>query len=367
MFSCLFLLVSFLNILRSLHVSACDYSCLDKPVMTPSRLVVKFGDPTSATCVACQQACFPLDDSIRNMEASLGTSNINGNTVTWTVNRMTVWDLTPKCYYTTIMNDQCCTDLPVTVYKPPESVSFSLNPSGPLTEGSEVTLQCDVQNVAPAENLTVTFYRGHTLLGQVKSSNTAKKPVNEIFSMSYNSTKEDNGVQFWCEAKLELGAEGPQPPLVVKSKETTATVYYGLELKVPADPAPISIIRGEPLHLTCLAEGNPKPWYNWTLPPNRGHSSVTDLKIDSVDFQDGGQYVCTASNIVNSVSVRFDVTVQENFIPYIIGAVVIAAVVILIAAVVIYTFYYKQNKMGKYQLKDVFRLGSMNPTTIPLC
>uniref|UniRef100_A0A3B5R4G9 Ig-like domain-containing protein n=1 Tax=Xiphophorus maculatus TaxID=8083 RepID=A0A3B5R4G9_XIPMA len=201
------------------------YSCLDKPVMTPSRLVVKFGDPTSATCVACQQACFPLDDSIRNMEASLGTSNINGNTVTWTVNRMTVWDLTPKCYYTTIMNDQCCTDLPVTVYKPPESVSFSLNPSGPLTEGSEVTLQCDVQNVAPAENLTVTFYRGHTLLGQVKSSNTAKKPVNEIFSMSYNSTKEDNGVQFWCEAKLELGAEGPQPPLVVKSKETTATVY----------------------------------------------------------------------------------------------------------------------------------------------
>uniref|UniRef100_A0A3B5PTY2 Ig-like domain-containing protein n=1 Tax=Xiphophorus maculatus TaxID=8083 RepID=A0A3B5PTY2_XIPMA len=194
-----------------------NYSCLDKPMMTPSRLVVKFGDPTSATCVACQQACFPLDDSIRNMEASLGTSNINGSTVTWTVNRMTEWDLTPKCFYTTATNDQCCTDLPVTVYKSPESVSFSLNPSGPLTEGSEVTLQCDVQNIAPAGNLTVTFYRGHTLLGQVKSSNPTKEPVNEIFSMSYNSTKEDNGVQFWCEAKLELGAEGPQPPLVTST------------------------------------------------------------------------------------------------------------------------------------------------------
>uniref|UniRef100_A0A3B5MJW5 Ig-like domain-containing protein n=1 Tax=Xiphophorus couchianus TaxID=32473 RepID=A0A3B5MJW5_9TELE len=286
--SCLFLTISLLNSLCGFHV------CPDNPVMTPSRLVVKFGDPASATCVACQQACFPLDDSIRNMEASLGTSNINGSTVTWTVNQTTEWNLTPKCYYTTIMNDQCCTNLPVTVYKPPESVSFSLNPSGPLTEGSEVTLQCDVQNVAPAENLTVTFYRGHKLLGQVKSSNTAKKPVNEIFSMSYNNTKEDNGVQFWCEAKLVLGAEGPQPPLVVKSDNLTATVYC----------------KGEPLHLTCLAEGNPKPRYNWTLPPNRGHISVTDLKIDSVDFQDGGQYVCTANNTVNSVSVRFDVTVR---------------------------------------------------------
>ncbi|XP_032419215.1 vascular cell adhesion protein 1-like isoform X1 [Xiphophorus hellerii] len=347
-------------------VNTCNYSCPDKPVMTPSRLVVKFGDPASATCVACQKTCFPLEDSIINMEASLGTPHKNGSTVTWTVNQTTEWDLTPKCYYTTIMNDQCCTNLPVTVYKPPESVSFGLNPSGPLTEGSEVTLQCDVQNVAPAENLTVTFYRGHRLLGQVKSNNTAKKPVNETFSMSYNNTKEDNGVQFWCEAKLELGAEGPQPPLVVKSKETTATVHYGPELKVPVDPAPISIIRGEPLHLTCLAEGNPKPRYNWTLPSNRGHISVTDLKIDSVDFQDGGQYVCTASNIVNSVSVRFDVTVQENVIPYIIGAVVATAALILIGSGVIYGCYYKQNKMGEYRPTDAFCLGEVRHNTVIL-
>ncbi|XP_043971614.1 vascular cell adhesion protein 1-like [Gambusia affinis] len=366
MFSCLFLLISFLNILRCFHVSACDYTCQDKPVITPSRLVVKFGDPASATCVACKEACLPPDENIINMEVSLGTYNINGNTVSWTVNQMTEWELTPKCFYTT-ENDQCCTDLPITVYKPPESVSFSIKPSGPLIEGSEVTLHCDVLNVAPAKNLIVTFYRGQRSLGEEKSSNTAKKPVNEEFSLSYNISKEDNQVQFWCEAKLELGAEGPQPPLVVKSDNLTATVYYGPELKVPADPAPVSIVRGEPLHLTCVAEGNPKPRYNWTLPSNKAHSSVTDLKIDSVDFQDGGQYVCTVSSNGKSVSVRFDVTVQENIIPYIIGAVVIAAVLILIGAGVIYTFYYKQNKMGKYQLKDVFRLGAMHPTTVPLC
>uniref|UniRef100_A0A096M6X1 Ig-like domain-containing protein n=1 Tax=Poecilia formosa TaxID=48698 RepID=A0A096M6X1_POEFO len=259
-------------------VSSCDYSCPDKPVITPSRLVVKFGDPASATCVACQQACLPLDDSVISMEASLGTPDVNGTIVTWTVDRMTEWELTPKCYYSDSANHQCCTGLSVTVYsklinvakhfrelslsivvtievfyvlhfqheccclmllivtiisifilfsspEPPETVSFSLNPSEPLTEGSKVTLQCDVLNVAPVANLIVTFYRGQTPLGQVKSNDATEEPVSETFSLSYNTRKEDDGVQFWCEAKLELGAEGPQPPLVVKSEEVTATVY----------------------------------------------------------------------------------------------------------------------------------------------
>uniref|UniRef100_A0A3B3VB78 Ig-like domain-containing protein n=1 Tax=Poecilia latipinna TaxID=48699 RepID=A0A3B3VB78_9TELE len=262
-------------------------TCSDKPVITPSRLVVKFGDPASATCVACQQACLPLDDSVISMEASLGTPDINGTKVTWTVDRMTEWELTPNKLINVAKHFR------------------DLNPSEPLTEGSKVTLQCDVLNVAPVANLTVTFYRGQTPLDEVKSNDITEKPVSETFSLSYNTRKEDDGVQFWCEAKLELGAEGPQPPLVVKSEEVNATVY--------SDPAPISITRGEPLHLTCLAEGNPKPQYSWTLPSNKGHRSGTDLKIDSDDVQDGGQYVCTVSNNVNSVIVTFNVTVQGEF------------------------------------------------------
>ncbi|KAM4749994.1 intercellular adhesion molecule 1-like [Anableps anableps] len=222
----IFLVISFLNILRCVHVSACDFNCPDKPVLTPSRLVVKYGDPTSATCVACQKDCLPLEESVIDMEASVGNTAGNGITFTWTVNHMNEWDLTPKCFYTTTKNDeQCCTSLTVTVYQPPENVSIRLNHIGPLTEGAEVTLQCSVLNVAPAENLTVTFYRGQTPLGHMTTNNSAKKPVSETFSLSYNTSKEDNGAEFWCEAKLELGAEGPQPPLVVKSDSLTTTVY----------------------------------------------------------------------------------------------------------------------------------------------
>uniref|UniRef100_A0A3Q2QAQ9 Vascular cell adhesion protein 1 n=1 Tax=Fundulus heteroclitus TaxID=8078 RepID=A0A3Q2QAQ9_FUNHE len=358
MFSCsVFLGISLLNILRCLHVSACDVNCADKPVLTPSALVVKYGDPASATCVACQKACLSHSDNVIAMEKSVGNTTKNGTTLTWTVDRLTEWALAPKCFYSTVDN-QCCTHLSVIVYQPPENVSISLNHTGPLTEHTEYTLQCSVLNVAPARNLVVTFYRGQTKLGQEKATSDSKEPVNERFALSFNASKEDNGAQFWCEAKLELGAYGPQPPPVVKSDNLTATVHYGPKLKVPANPAPIDIPEGETLNLTCLADGNPNPLYNWSLPSKTGNHSEPILTIKSVDSQDAGQYVCTVRNSVSTAQVTFNVNVKVDFTIYIIVAVILAVIVIAAVAAVFYFFYYKQNKMGEYQLKDVFRLGT---------
>lgn len=367
MFSCdTFLLISLLNHLRFFHVSACDFNCPDKPVLTPPRLVLKYGNPASAICVACQKACLPLSDSVINMEVSLGSTAKNGTTLIWTVNHTTEWNLTPKCYYTDKNEKQCCSDLKVTVYQPPERVSISLNDTGPLIEDKSITLQCSVFNVAPVENLNVTFYRELTPLGSKKYNSTTKVPVNEKFALTYNITKKDNGVRFWCEAKLELGSDGPHSPPVVRSQNLTAIVYYGPELKVPANPASIYITRGETLHLNCLAGGNPKPSYNWMLLSKKIQPSGNNLTIESVDFQNEGQYVCTVSNNVTAVKVEFNVKVQENFWPYIIVAIVGATVLLLISVVVVYILYYKQNKMGKYQLKEVFRLGTVHHTAVPL-
>ncbi|XP_047435373.1 intercellular adhesion molecule 1-like isoform X2 [Mugil cephalus] len=219
MFVCVFLLA----VLHVHHVSSCDYNCTDKPVFTPSSLVVKYGDPTSATCVACNKSC-----QYTGLVKPQGVVTKNGTTLVWTVDRITEWDLTPTCFYNTDDDKQCCTDLNVTVYQPPEHVSISfVHHTGPMVEGHQYQLQCTVENVAPVKHLVVTFYRGETVLDQPQSkSSEPYKPVTETFTLNINASKEDNGAQFWCEAKLELGPEGPQPPPVVKSENIAATVNY---------------------------------------------------------------------------------------------------------------------------------------------
>uniref|UniRef100_A0A4W6DLV7 Ig-like domain-containing protein n=1 Tax=Lates calcarifer TaxID=8187 RepID=A0A4W6DLV7_LATCA len=225
-----------------------DENCEDKPVFTPSRLVVKNNDPTSATCSVKNVY------DIFSLEKSLGNHTRNATEILWKVQKMTEWEMSPMCYYE-LADHQCCSKLPITVYKPPDSVSFSFrNHSGPLLEGHQYTLQCEVHNVAPVENLIVTFYRGQTALGQLQSNNTEKKPVTEIFTLNINTSKEDDGVQYWCEAKLELGPEGPQPPIVLSSHQRIrATVLCESDSK----QTHTSVFSQEVKLIICLRQTKP--------------------------------------------------------------------------------------------------------------
>ncbi|CAI5681046.1 unnamed protein product [Oreochromis niloticus] len=221
-FHFILLVASSVTFLCTHHVSSCGLGCTECPVFTPSALVVKYGDPASVTCDVCQKDC---SEDVFGLEHPVGKVTGHGTTMIWTADRLTEWGISVMCYYNNGAGDQCCSTLDLSIYQPPESVSISfVNHTGMMFENQQYTLQCSVQNVAPVQSLTVTFYRGNTALGHLQSNSEQKKPVNETFTLNINSSREDDGAQYCCEAKLELGPAGPQPPPVVTSEKLNLTL-----------------------------------------------------------------------------------------------------------------------------------------------
>uniref|UniRef100_A0A674PJ83 Uncharacterized LOC101077656 n=1 Tax=Takifugu rubripes TaxID=31033 RepID=A0A674PJ83_TAKRU len=181
----------------------------------------RFGDPVTLNCSVNQ-----MEFEILGWEVSLGPPDPTMERfLVWNVERMTEWDIKLTCFALSYQWRQCSLKLPVLVYKLPEAVSISfVNHTGPLLEGRQYTLQCDVQDVAPVENLTVTFYKGTAALGTLQAKNCVTTPATEVFTLTISPHRDDDGVQYWCEAKLMLGPNGPRHPPVMTSEKITAAV-----------------------------------------------------------------------------------------------------------------------------------------------
>ncbi|XP_049332013.1 intercellular adhesion molecule 5 isoform X1 [Astyanax mexicanus] len=266
--------------------------------LRPSEVLVKYGDSVSAICSTS------ITHEGMDWEASQGQVNETNDVqfITWSVDSLEKWDISPSCYINLIDDNQCRVHLNVTIYKIPDSVSISIvGETGPVVEGRQYELQCDIQNVAPVEFLTVKWYKRETLVGNLTFTDSRTTPKNEVATLQISPSRDDDGAQYTCEAELDLGPEGPQPPPAVMSDPLNITVHYKPEI-ICSDWSPVS---NTPLSSCPFpVMGNPTPELSWL---QRG-SLVESTKRLRKD--DSGQYQYIATNSIGRATCVTNITVK---------------------------------------------------------
>ncbi|KAJ7992519.1 hypothetical protein DPEC_G00279520 [Dallia pectoralis] len=267
----------------------------------PPSVVVKYGDPVSVLC----STSHPKPDGM-GWESTIGGVSFQPDvsSVTWTVDKLEDWTIEPMCYHSTV-DGQFTKTLQVIVYKTPDSVSISpLNHAGPMVEGTENNLLCDIKNVAPLQNLVVKWYKGNESILNVTYSHLSIKTAGDVFpNLTITPSRDDDGAQYRCEAELDLGPEGPQPPPTVTSEPLDITVHYPPTFLSP-EAEILDVRMGENISLNCVATGRPTPHYIWMSSPHKtNYPQNQSLLIPSSALP--GNYTCIASNLIGQNSKMF--------------------------------------------------------------
>ncbi|XP_051797416.1 hemicentin-2 isoform X13 [Acanthochromis polyacanthus] len=277
----------------------------DCPLMvTPSEIVVRFGDPASVNCSTSATNAVGM-----GWESPVGGTGFeHPPVVTWMVEKLEDWTAAPLCYITldtTTGAEQCDKSPTVTLYKTPDTVSVSAVHPGPMVEGTNFYLKCDISNVAPVQKLKVKWYRDNETVSGEMFLDTNKTPQNVFSTHIITPERDYDGSQYRCEAELHLGPNGPDFIPTETSEPYTAIVHYAPQFREGNSVKEMNL--GENVILECIAEGNPAPFIHWNL------SSAANLKETTVGRQkiititratstNAGVYICVATNEVGTVT-----------------------------------------------------------------
>ncbi|KAM8824149.1 vascular cell adhesion protein 1-like [Synchiropus picturatus] len=261
-------------------------------ILKPSRVVVGFGESVSVSCEATRPV------RVLGWESAISAAHTQQElSVQWKVESLIDWIEEPICYGVFFTAPRQCEEkLNLVLYKTPDSISIkAVNHSGPMLEGKEYQLLCEVQNVAPVQYLNLRWYRGQTqVYNHSFSDMTPISPVQVSSTLLIVPTKADNKAQYRCVAELELGAEGPQPSPTVTSEPYNVSVHFPPSFLSP-EPETLQLVEGGEVKLDCSAMGNPTPTYSWTSVNPVEEKMASEAVLASSTLLPG-TYTCTASN-----------------------------------------------------------------------
>lgn len=277
-------------------------------ILKPSRVVVSFGESVSVSCEAARPV------HVLGWESAISATHTQEDrSVQWKVDSLIDWIEEPICYGVFFTAPRQCEEkLNLVLYKTPDSVSIKqVNHTGPMVEGKEYQLLCEVQNIAPVQYLTLRWYRGQTeVYNHSFADLTSSSPVQVSSILVITPTKAENGAEYKCVAELELGPEGPQPPPTVASELLTSSVYFPPTFLSPETEV-LELILGEEITLNCTATGNPAPVYSWES-SQPIQDKMEDEAVVTSSLLLPGTYTCTASNMLEKKSKQFVVKAKTK-------------------------------------------------------
>ncbi|XP_014263580.3 hemicentin-1 isoform X2 [Maylandia zebra] len=294
------------NITKTIHLHVEPRGC--PLTLTPSETVVKFGDPVAINCSTSARYVEGM-----GWEAPFGGTGFERPpVVTWRVEKLEEWTPSPSCYATLVDGSQCTVSPVITVYKTPDSVSVSDMGHGSMVEGREYDLKCDIINVAPVQYVTVSWYKNSEKI-QTESFNdtTTKTPVNESSILRVNISREENVVEFRCEAQLDFGPHRPKLPAISKTHRVSA--HYAPELKTQNSADDTYALEGTNITLSCEAVGNPLPVYNWICDGKNMLENTTSLSLPRV--HGNKTCACTATNYLGNITKTIHLHVEPRGCP----------------------------------------------------
>ncbi|TMS10913.1 B-cell receptor CD22 [Larimichthys crocea] len=267
-----------------------------RPIITPSRLEVEEGTPVRLNCSAAA-ACpiLPPDltwtpsigDTEENMENRLMTSVINF-TASYLHNGQ---KFSCSVLYSRqggnsdILYEKSLT---LRVFYPPNNTSVTY--SGPVKEGSSVTLTCNTN-----ANPVVDGYTWYKVDGDEVTAVGSKKTL--------STTVSEVDSQFYCKVSNKYGAQNSsvtQIDVQFSPKETTVVVD-------PDGP----ILEGTSVTLFCRSRANPPVTnYTWHKDDEEDQESGSILVINSVDPSHSGDYHCATRNELGeevSAAIQLDI------------------------------------------------------------
>lgn len=322
--------------------------------ISPERMVLEYNsERKSATCEA-------QTISTNVIEIFWQDREIKTSSPEWVVDTQN-WDSRPVCNGTFKGKEPCQKSLDIILYKQPDSVSLRVEGGRTTLKEDTYTLVCEITSVAPAKSVRVRWFQGNesfTPSNKVHVNcnmcdiNETKSNVNVSFSTVVTVNRTHNGVEFFCEASLDLPEKTLMPAV---SRPLNITVHYPPMINKTKLSSTVPVFSGYAEDLKCDADGNPRPEIRWIsdvdLPPQRSDGVISVTQE--------GTYTCKATNVYGSDYHQVEVIEKTDYLPLIAGFVAVTVVAISVFFVFIYSIYYKNTKMRRYNLKNA-KLGAHN-------